>query len=53
MVFISCHCSETSTNVVVGVPRMIVPVGRTRTRIGFIVPVTTQDDGDPIKSNII
>jgi hypothetical protein len=49
MVFGSCHGRKPRRNVVVTIPRIVVPVGGPRAGIGPVVPVATQDDGAPIK----
>jgi len=53
MVFGSCHGRKTSTNVVVAVRWNIVPVGVPRPGIDSVVPVTTQDDGAPIRPALV
>ena len=52
MVFGSGHGRKTSTDVVVTVRWNDVPVGVPRPGIAPVVPVATQDEGTPIKSDL-
>jgi len=53
MVFGSGHGSKTRRDVVVTVRWNVVPVGVPRPGINSVVPVTTQDDGAPIRPALV